>query len=89
MPEERWEHSGKWLFPARLYIRMGNGWKKNVCVCVCVSPSVGRLGDQLRANVDHYCYYQRTRLHMEYIRFLLREGITHVLLYKLQQRLSG
>lgn len=35
MPEERWEHSGKWLFPARLHhIRMGNGLKKSVCACV-------------------------------------------------------
>ena len=47
MPEERWEHSGKWLFPARLHhIRMGNGRKKSVCVCmcVCVSPLSDQLG---------------------------------------------
>lgn len=46
MPEERWEHSGKWLFPARLHIRMG----KCMCmfVCVCVSSS-SPTGDQRRA----------------------------------------
>lgn len=50
MPEERWEHSGKWLFPARLHIGMGNGRKKSVFVhgflfmCVCVSASLDQLG---------------------------------------------
>ena len=52
MPEKRWEHSGKWLFPARLHhIRMGNGRQKSVCVCVCVSVClcvhVTLLSDQL------------------------------------------
>jgi len=41
MLEERWEHSGKWLFPARLHhIRIGNGRKKSVCVRVCVCVCV-------------------------------------------------
>lgn len=50
MPGERWGHSGKWLFPARLHhIRIGNG-RKGVCarvhVCVCI---IRPAGDQLCA----------------------------------------
>lgn len=52
MPEERLEHSGKWLFPARLHIRMGKCARACICVCVCVrarlSPS-SPTGDQRRA----------------------------------------
>ena len=50
VPEERWEHSGKWLFPARLHhIRKGNGRRACVCVCVCafVCLCVSPLSDQL------------------------------------------
>lgn len=45
MPQETWEHSGKWLFPARLYhIRIGNGRK---CFYVCVHACDFPLSEQL------------------------------------------